>query len=159
MRYINLVPWIIAIVLSFILWKQHNCIVSDKPMRDTIFLYDTIVKRVPVPVEMKPIKTMNVRLKLLGSIASDTTVKLDSVDSVTVELPITQKVYEDSTYKAYVSGYEANLDSIYLYQPTRYITITTEPKRSKWSWGLQGGIGITPKGIQPYLGIGGQFTF
>lgn len=159
MRYINLVPWIIAIVLSFILWKQHNCIVSDKPMRDTIFLYDTIVKRVPVPVEMKPIKTMNVRLKLLGSIASDTTAKLDSVDSVTVELPITQKVYEDSTYKAYVSGYEANLDSIYLYQPTRYITITTEPKRSKWSWGLQGGIGITPKGIQPYLGIGGQFTF
>lgn len=159
MRYINLVPWIIAIVLSFILWKQHNSIVSDKPMRDTIFLYDTIVKRVPVPVEMKPIKTMNVRLKLLGSIASDTTAKLDSVDSVTVELPITQKVYEDSTYKAYVSGYEANLDSIYLYQPTRYITITTEPKRSKWSWGLQGGIGITPKGIQPYLGIGGQFTF
>lgn len=156
MRYINLVPWIIAIVLSFILWKQHNCIVSDKPMRDTIFLYDTIVKRVPVPVEMKPIKTMNVRLKLLGNIASDTTAELVSVD---VELPITQKVYEDSTYKAYVSGYEANLDSIYIYQPTRYITITTEPKRSKWSWGLQGGIGITPKGIQPYLGIGGQFTF
>ena len=156
MKYINLVPWVIAIVLSFILWKQHNCIVGDKPMRDTIIVRDTIVKRVPVPVEMTPIKTMNVRLKLLGNIASDTTAELDSV---TVEIPITQKLYEDSTYKAYVSGYEASLDSIYIYQPTRYITITTEPKRSKWSWGLQGGIGITPKGIQPYLCIGRQFTF
>lgn len=33
-------------------------------------------------------------------------------DSVSVELPIVQKMYEGKGYKAYISGYHASLDSI-----------------------------------------------
>ena len=50
-------------------------------------------------------------------------------------------------------------DSIYIYQPTRYITIKTTEQQSRWSWGIQAGMGITPKGLQPYIGLGATFRF
>ncbi len=64
-------------------------------------------------------------------------------DSVSVEIPITQKMYtDDSTYKAYVSGYEPNLDSIFVYNKTitNKITITETRTKTK-DYPL--GVGIT----------------
>lgn len=77
-------------------------------------------------------------------------------DSVEVLVPITQKVYEDSTYRAYVSGFNAKLDSISIYRRTEYITsnIIVKSKPKRFSIGVQTGYGITPKGFQPYIGIG-----
>ena len=68
------------------------------------------------------------------------------------------KEYKDSTYYAKISGINAYLEHIEVYPrtTTQYITNTErvyiQPK--KWSVGIQGGIGITPKGLQPYLGVG-----
>lgn len=68
------------------------------------------------------------------------------------------KEYKDSTYYARISGINAYLEHIEVYPKTmtRYIyqadKVAVKPK--KWSIGLQGGIGITPKGVQPYLGVG-----
>jgi hypothetical protein len=68
------------------------------------------------------------------------------------------KEYKDSTYYARISGINAYLEHIEVYPrtTTRYITNTErvyiQPK--KWSVGIQGGIGITPKGLQPYFGVG-----
>ena len=31
---------------------------------------------------------------------------------------------------------------------------TTKQKSSRWNVGIQGGVGITPKGVQPYIGVG-----
>ena len=121
-------------------------------LTDTIEVvrWDTIVRTQPVVVEQKALGLKAYRVKLLGRIEPT-----DSLfDSVDVELPIEQKVYGDSTYKAWVSGFDARLDSIKFYQPTKYITITTKQKLSRWNVGLQGGVGITPKGIQPYIGVG-----
>ena len=81
----------------------------------------------------------------------------DFPDSINVQIPITQKVYEDSTYKAYISGYNASLDSFYIYPQTKIVTIKEKPKR--WNIGISAGYGITPKGIQPYLGIGIQYNW
>lgn len=77
-------------------------------------------------------------------------------DSIDVLVPITQKVYEDSTYRAYVSGYNAKLDSFCIYRRTEYITskIIVKSKPKRFSIGVQAGYGITPKGFQPYIGIG-----
>lgn len=112
--------------------------------------WDTIVRTQPVVVEQKALGLKAYRVKLLGRIEPT-----DSLcDSVDVELPIEQKVYGDSTYKAWVSGFDARLDSIKIYQPTKYITITTKQKPSRWNVGIQGGVGITPKGVQPYIGVG-----
>ena len=38
-----------------------------------------------------------------------------------VMLPITQKVYRDTSYTAWVSGYAAALDSIHIHRPTHYL--------------------------------------
>lgn len=78
-------------------------------------------------------------------------------DSVTISLPITQKVYRDSTYTAYVSGFDAKLDSISVY--SKMITVTRREPPQAFTFGVQAGYGITPAGMQPYLGLGVQYNF
>lgn len=78
-----------------------------------------------------------------------------------VVIPISQKTYtDDSTYTAYVSGYNPALDSIVIHRNSERITTvlprpTVEDK--KWSIGVQVGYGITltqqPQ-FAPYIGIG-----
>lgn len=85
-------------------------------------------------------------------------------DSVTVEIPITQKRYETEDYRAYVSGYEPNLDSIFLYRKTTTERITTMAKpngtlKSRLGFGVVagGGYGIIHK--QPDIFVGGAVYF
>lgn len=65
---------------------------------------------------------------------------------------------DNETYNMQVSGINVELDWIKTYPKTvtQYIntteTVYIPPK--KWSIGIQGGVGITPKGLQPYLGVG-----
>lgn len=120
--------------------------------------WDTIVQTKPIAVESKVVELRSYRVKLLGRIDGSSNDSVYNADSVVVELPIEQKVYGDSTYKAWVSGFDARLDSIKLFQPTKYITITTKQKPSRWNVGLQGGVGVTPKGIQPYIGVGVSYN-
>lgn len=76
-------------------------------------------------------------------------------DSVYVTLPITQKIYQDSAYTAWVSGFMPALDSIHVYQPITTITNTEIKYRTKrWGIGIQVGAGFTPSKIEPYLGVG-----
>ena len=84
-------------------------------------------------------------------------------DSAEVIVPITQTVYEDSTYTAYVSGYRASLDSLIFRMPREVTTITNthyqKPKR--WSVGVQVGYGVTLKGtpqFAPYVGVGVSYN-
>lgn len=110
------------------------------PRDSTILRYETIT--VPVPD--------TIRTTVADTLLSD---------SVTVEIPITQKVYQDSTYQAWVSGYKPSLDSIRIFQPVTTITHTitnTEIryKTKRWGVGVQAGIGLTPNKIEPYIGIG-----
>lgn len=78
-------------------------------------------------------------------------------DSARVLIPITQSTYhEDSLYTAYVSGYRARLDSIFVYPRREVVTIRKPPKR--WNIGIQAGYGFTPAGAQPYIGIGIGYT-
>lgn len=75
-------------------------------------------------------------------------------DSAEVIIPITQKVYETEDYRAYISGYRATMDSIFIRQQTTTIRIREPTKSKRFSIGLQVGYGMTPKGFQPYAGIG-----
>ena len=65
---------------------------------------------------------------------------------------------DNETYDMQVSGINVQLDWIKTYPKTvtQYIntteTIYVQPK--KWDVGIQAGVGITPKGLQPYLGFG-----
>ena len=80
------------------------------------------------------------------------------VDSVLVDVPISEKVYEGENYRATIRGYQAELSDIWIKQRETTITV---PYREHWSLtlGPQGGIGITPKGVQPYAGFGATFGY
>lgn len=76
----------------------------------------------------------------------------DRVDTIYVPVPVTQKEYVSENYRAWVSGYNAALDSIYVFPKTVYIT-RTKPAR-KWGFGVVGGYGIGRYGFSPYVGVG-----
>ena len=80
-------------------------------------------------------------------------------DSVTVELPVVQRHYADSSYEAWVSGpLSPRLDSIRVFSTnsviTRVIRKDTKDLRKRWHIGVSAGYGYGAKGFQPYIGAG-----
>ena len=85
-------------------------------------------------------------------------------DSVTVEIPITQKKYETEDYRAYVSGFEPNLDSIFLYRRTIKETVSITEKRKallqdRFGFGVTCGAGYGIIHKQPDIFVGGAVYF
>lgn len=129
---------------------------------DTVVVHDTV--RVDKPVEKRDTLLRYVKKKPI--LLHDTLYVLKDSDNLytkddSIYIPITQKEYsDDSTYRAWVSGYQPSLDSLNLYRKQTIITKTNTIRiKPKWSWGLQGGVYVTPKGLQPGIGIGAQYTF
>ena len=118
-----------------------------KPQRDTIILRDTITRPNPKPAGIKPdIRHDTIRLR----------------DTIPVPVPIEQKVYADSDYRAVVSGWHASLDTISVYPKTMVITktipvqIPAPPKR--WGLGVSAGYGASKDGLSPYIGVGISYS-
>ena len=82
--------------------------------------------------------------------------KIGSNDTVWATVPRTQKRYEDSTYTAWVSGYEPRLDSIEVYQKTVVVTKSVEGrgKSKRFSVGLTGGFGYGVFTRKPDVWVG-----
>ena len=80
----------------------------------------------------------------------------DERDSMAVEIPIIQKRYDGDDYRAYVSGYEPNLDSIYVFPKTTVIHERSYKPPNKWHIGITGGYayGFKSKQAEPYIGLG-----
>lgn len=115
---------------------------------DTLTLWDTITIDKPIYVKERVVDSIYVPMA--------DTVLVSRNDTTFIVLPRTQKEYSDTLYHAWVSGYQPSLDSISVFQRTEYITttITAKPKHWHITVGPQAGIGLTPKGWQPYLGGG-----
>ena len=65
-----------------------------------------------------------------------------------------QSIYAGESYKAYVSGFRAVLDSIEVYS-TRTESVVALPERHRrFAVGVQAGVGITPRGVEPFIGVG-----
>ncbi|WP_373150849.1 DUF6808 domain-containing protein [Bacteroides thetaiotaomicron] len=75
---------------------------------------------------------------------------------VPVDVPIETKIYTDTTYKAFVSGYKASLDSIYIFNKNQiqYINKMTY-KTKKWNFSPSVGVGygMFGKKIDMYIGF------
>lgn len=145
-KFSNIVAFICGLWLCLLITRCTNKAATEQPIRDTIVDTIKVVKPIAVDSVVTRYKWVNVeRVK-------DTTIvnEVSEVvfDTVQVRLPIESKHYTAESYDAWVSGYEPTLDSIKVYQ--REI----KTKQSRWSIGLQGGIGLTPKGMQPYIGVG-----
>lgn len=141
----------ISLIVNMYLYMEHSSIESKKVCDTTkVTIVDSVKKSFPVPVDSFVVRYIT---RLLP-ITSDSATKQLEGDSAKIQIPISQKVYEDTLYKAYVSGYEPKLDSITIKQKTTYITHTIRDKESRFRIMLQAGYGLTPKGMMPYFGVG-----
>lgn len=123
-----------------------------------VVVYDTVTYRQPIAVDSVVLRYETIKVR---KVVSDTIRVMESAeDSVSVEIPITQKHYADSTYSAWVSGYDPCLDSIKVYPRTEVVTITNtiKDKPKRWGIGIQGGVGYGKGGFTPYIGIGVQYN-
>lgn len=152
--------WIVyggVFVVLFLLFMnvalmRHYFKGQTEEWKDTVrvTVVDTVTYDKPVAVDSLVVRyvRMPVVRDTLHSIYTDT---------IQVDMPVTQKRYEDSTYTAWVSGYEPSLDSIRVYSRKEVITInnvTKEPP-NRFVISLNVGYGLTPQhGLQPYVGIG-----
>lgn len=146
----KILPWILVILLVivclFLYFHPQKAIPMDV-QRDTIVRIDTVRDTVPVPYKIRVVRVDTVYMRVITS--KNDTVK----DSVSVELPITQKEYKTNLYQAWISGYRPNLDSIHTFIPTT--TIYVKQKTKRWGIGLQSGYGY-PNGL--YIGIGVSYN-
>lgn len=115
-------------------------------MADTIVVRDTL--RI---VETRVVKEEVVRYEKVYLQAIDTIFKIDSIGVI---VPITERTYEDSTYKAVVRGYNPELVSLDMYLKEVYFPKIVERKvkpKIVVSAGVYGGFGS--KGADYGLGI------
>lgn len=116
---------------------------------DTLRIRDTVLVERPAPVEVRVVDTMLVSVTDTISIS----------DTVYLRLPHEIKQYEDSLFRAQVSGYRPALDWIEVYPQTVYLTkVVKTPSVKRWGLGLQAGYGAYVAGGQvrlaPYVGVG-----
>ena len=135
---------LIGLAVSFFVgyWTRGTCVINAQVQSDTIIVIDTIRDSVPVPVREVVTKYIQV--------PADTITKYDKGD--TVVLPVIQKEYLTSDYRAWVSGYNTALDSIDVFPQTVYITKKIPVRR--WGLGVSTGYGVGQSGLSPYIGVG-----
>ena len=147
-------------LMTYDFYLTHKLIKQTKTeiveVRDTIkkISYDTIFVDRPIAYKVKEIKHDTVRI---------TDVKHESVDVI---LRVIQKEYRDSTYRAWVSGYQdVNLDSIRIFQHNKIIEINNQItqykyKNKHWHIGPSVGVGydFTNNRVAPYLGVSVQYS-
>ena len=149
-------------MFGFFVAKHHyNKPFKEKVETDTIIVHDTIPDYNPTPKDSATIKYVTRYLPVLktDTVMGNTITNWEYIqthDTVAVEVPITSKHYKTERYDAYISGFEPNLDSIFVYQETQYITetITRMKPPNKLELDIVGGIdyGITSKQWQPFAG-------
>lgn len=173
----------LALGVSLWLNLRHHAGRDNTPTADTTHLtiIDTLRYTTPAATAERPLKTITAQLPLVprggsrggevpfaaqkngtdvGIVAAKSSSphnrmeQIQPPDSATVEIPITQRIYQDSTYTAYLSGYQPTLDSIHIYAPRHITTIRPRPKTTRWSIGISLGYAITPHKPSPYIGVG-----
>lgn len=142
----------IIIVVTCIRCCSNNRKQEPIPQTDTI----TIIKRDTITI----IKPQPV-IRYVDKIVRDTLYSVDSV-LIPVNIPIETKVYQDSSYRAVVSGYKAELDSIYIFnknQIQHINKITYKTKRINFSPSIGFGYGMFNRKFDMYVGFSIGYNF
>lgn len=152
----------IGLVLGLVCGLLLGCWLCNRGRTiSTITKVDTLKYYKPIPTPTNELSSKTLQLPKLIFAPADTVVKTivrtERGDSVEVSFPIEQRVYQDSTYKAVVSGAivgnrRPTLDYIETYNRTTTSEIVIEPKKVRpyidasvgvfgtWSVGVGGGL-------------------
>lgn len=157
-KYLYIISVIALLLIAFYfftLLKNDNSEevktkIVERVKIDTLKIFDTI--RISKPILVKSIALRKDTIYLTKDVY---------IDSSKVVIPIEQKIYNDSSYTAFVSGYSANLDSIHIRSPTTIITreierTITQTRLKRFNVGFVGGVGygFMSKSVEPFVGFG-----
>lgn len=169
---------------AFLANRCNHFVGTNKIVADTVVVRDTVRSTMPTEKDSKVVGTVVLPLvpstlregRNVGKLTDGKSVsgvpgvsddaamdarnggEIGVSDTVWATVPRTQKRYEDSTYTAWVSGYEPRLDSIEVYRRT--VTIVKREERrvrnKRFSIGLTGGFGYGVFTGKPdvFLGVG-----
>ena len=148
----------LILLASGILFGYNFCSWIHKPtpsdpvvVADTIIVKDTITIIEPKEIIREVIKDHYEYIPITDTLTIN--------DTVYVQVQRERVVYQDSLYRAVISGIHPSLDSISVYPQTTIITLTDKSKPKHWHLGVSAGVGFTGKGISPYLGAGITYSF
>ncbi|WP_300701327.1 DUF6808 domain-containing protein [Bacteroides sp.] len=140
-------PWILVVLLLIacvVAWfrpQEAKETIRTETKIQTVVRYDTILISAPIAMFL--------------TFTNDTIQIGDTV------VQREQAYYEDSLYRAWVSGYRPRLDSLQVFPKTVYQTVTNDvyhtiiQKKKRWGLGLQAGYGY-PSGV--YVGVGVSYN-
>lgn len=125
---------------------------------DTVYYKNPTIAKVeahPVTVRVPRLIFADVKENNFPNIAERNDNEVIINDSVDVKIDIETVIYEDTTYRAQISGprigqYGPQLDWVQSYQKTITQTVT---KKSRFAVTAGVGVGLTPAGIQPIVGV------
>lgn len=146
------------LIIFIIVLICFRCCPSSKIEKEVIQIKDTIsITKIDTITIIKPQPV----IRYVDRIVRDTLYNTDSV-LVPVDVPIEVKVYQDSSYRAVISGYKANLDTISIFNKNQIQTINKITyKTKKWniSPAVGFGYGIFGKRIDMYVGFSINYNF
>lgn len=153
---------LVCFLISYMAGGYHFRDTAKTVVR-TDTLHDTVTVREPFAVNAREVRTDTVWLPFVRTRTDTVLLASDGPkDSALAVVPITQKTYADSTYKAWVSGYNPRLDSIQVYRQTIVTTkMETVVKKRRIGIGVQAGYGygFQYRGLEPYVGLGVSWNF
>ena len=157
--YIIIISIILSILFNLIYIKYNNIYNKNNNIDtveivkvDSFIKVDTVTKWYPKPVKIEIKDTIYI--------------PIDSVktEGDSILLPRETKTYEDSTYRAVVSGFHPKLEEItifpktYTIEKTKTVTVT---KKDHWNYGigLGAGYGLFNRKFDIYAGFTVGYTF
>ena len=148
----------LAVVLSWSIYKNAQQSKYGEVYSDTVTYVDTIKYKMPVPVDSVVLRyvyeTIPNKQDSANSNSSSIQIVETTPDSTTISIPITQTEYKNKDYRAWVSGYNAKLDSIWVFPKQTTITQTYKSKQWRWGLGVQAGVTVLNNKVYPYVGLG-----
>ena len=161
----NLKIWAVSILTAFLFGalasyfavKGHfqAKLATLTPKEIQVVKRDTLRLNSPILREIHKVTHDTIKI-----VMNDTIVRRD-----TIYLEREQRIYEDEEYKAFVSGFQPRLDSIYVYPKTIYETkVSTRKEWRQFTYGVQLGVGVVmPFTSSPsfggYVGFGIGYNF
>jgi hypothetical protein len=152
-----MVGLLICCIMTLFFCSKCNSYKTGEVTPDTLIIRDTFRDSFPVPVHdtiLRYKKEKPITLHDTAYIELNPDSLYAYGDSIVV--PISQKEYtDDSTYRAWVSGYNAQLDSIHVYRESMIITRRERNEASGFNVSIGGGLGygIFTKKPDVFLGL------
>lgn len=148
----NLVIAVLSLLLALSLVFQYLYHSNRKGKENSLKTDTVTITKIDTVTIIKPV----VQYRYITQVITDTLYNRDSI-KVPVRIPIEIKIYQDTTYRAVVSGYRASLDTIQVYPIHAITTITnTIIKQKRFNIGVQAGVGYGLFNKKPdiYVGLG-----